>query len=92
MKEYQWEEWDYYPYFERLRKSYDILQEHFATLPFSSIGNRNHSILDRYQADIRGHINLQPAGLLSFRLSLGLAHLMRTNIIPLPIFTIRGMS
>lgn len=33
MKEYQWEEWDYYPYFERLRKSYDILQEHFATLP-----------------------------------------------------------
>lgn len=29
MNEYQWEEWDYYPYFERLRKSYYILQEYF---------------------------------------------------------------
>ena len=33
MKPYTWEEWDYYPYFERLRKSYYMLQEQFAELP-----------------------------------------------------------
>lgn len=33
MNPYTWEEWDYYPYFERLRKSYYILQEQFAALP-----------------------------------------------------------
>lgn len=33
MGEYQWEDWDQYPYFERLRKSYYILQEYFAQLP-----------------------------------------------------------
>ncbi|MCM1145878.1 MAG: family 2 glycosyl transferase [Clostridium sp.] len=32
MKEYQWENWDYYPYFERLRKSYYMIQEQFKTL------------------------------------------------------------
>ncbi len=32
MKPYEWETWDYYPYFERLRKSYYILQEQFAEL------------------------------------------------------------
>lgn len=29
---YQWDNWDYYPYFERLRKSYYMLQEQFAGL------------------------------------------------------------
>lgn len=33
MNPYGWEEWDYYPYFERLRKSYYMLQEQFAALP-----------------------------------------------------------
>ena len=33
MSPYTWEEWDYYPYFERLRKSYYMLQEQFAELP-----------------------------------------------------------
>lgn len=33
MNSYTWEEWDYYPYFERPRKSYYILQEQFANLP-----------------------------------------------------------
>ena len=33
MLPYEWEEWDYYPYFERLRKSYYMLQEQFAALP-----------------------------------------------------------
>ncbi|MCM1183384.1 MAG: family 2 glycosyl transferase [Roseburia sp.] len=29
---YQWDNWDYYPYFERLRKGYYMLQEQFARL------------------------------------------------------------
>ncbi len=29
---FTWDEWDYYPYFERLRKSYYILQDQFAEL------------------------------------------------------------
>lgn len=33
MNSYTWEEWDYYPYFERPRKSYYILQEQFSDLP-----------------------------------------------------------
>lgn len=33
MNSYTWEDWDYYPYFERLRKSYYMLQEQFAALP-----------------------------------------------------------
>lgn len=33
LKEYQWEDWDYYPYTERLRKGYYVLQEQFADLP-----------------------------------------------------------
>lgn len=33
MNPYEWKEWDYYPYFERLRKSYYLLQDQFATLP-----------------------------------------------------------
>lgn len=33
MNPYTWEEWDYYPYFERPRKSYYMLQEYFADLP-----------------------------------------------------------
>lgn len=33
MDSYTWEDWDYYPYFERLRKSYYMLQEQFAVLP-----------------------------------------------------------
>ncbi|MCM1039171.1 MAG: family 2 glycosyl transferase [Ruminococcus sp.] len=33
MEEYQWENWDYYPYSERLRKGYYVLQEQFAALP-----------------------------------------------------------
>lgn len=32
LKEYQWEDWEFYPYFERLRKSYDTLQKQFAML------------------------------------------------------------
>ncbi len=32
MKEYRWENWDIYPYFERLRKSYYILQEQYKNL------------------------------------------------------------
>lgn len=33
MNSYEWEEWDYYPYFERPRKSYYMLQEQFSSLP-----------------------------------------------------------
>jgi len=32
MQPYRWENWDYYPYFERLRNSYYMLQKEFATL------------------------------------------------------------
>jgi hypothetical protein len=32
MNEFQWENWDYYPYFERPRKSYYILQELYGKL------------------------------------------------------------
>lgn len=33
LREYQWEDWDYYPYTERLRKGYYDLQKQFAGLP-----------------------------------------------------------
>ena len=32
MKEFQWENWDYYPYFERLRKSYFMLRDQYENL------------------------------------------------------------
>ncbi len=32
MAQYSWEDWDMYPYFERLRKSYYMVQEQFAEL------------------------------------------------------------
>ncbi|MBO5291752.1 MAG: family 2 glycosyl transferase [Lachnospiraceae bacterium] len=36
-QEYDWENWDYYPYFERLRKSYYMLQEGFYGLEVPSV-------------------------------------------------------
>lgn len=36
MQEYRWENWDYYPYFERLRKSYTIMQKLYADLDCQS--------------------------------------------------------
>ena len=32
LAKYQWDNWDYYPYFERLRKGYYMLQKQFAGL------------------------------------------------------------
>lgn len=36
MKEYCWEDWDYYPYFERLRRSYYVMQKLYADLDCQS--------------------------------------------------------